>query len=398
MHNPPFRTSAFVLLLGIPLAGLEADVLHLRNGDRISGTVTGITDSAIRVTTEYAGDIEVGREAVFALETDGNFTVQREDGTPVEGQLTLEGGVPGVLTTAGFVPAPMTGLVVTVEPEPVAEEGKPKKWSGFVESGLTIRSGNTDTTDFTFKSSAERAGDWTKLTLTLSADYGEAESIINTRRYKSEGKWKGYLTDRFYLLGLTSAEQDDGRKLDLRLAAGAGAGYTFIENESRHLSLEAGVEHTWERWNPFTPQERTDTRNRIRTGAFERLAALTGQIDGEGSFGFGDWNELRLILLDIRDPLRDYETRENDFVSARITGEFTQRLFKESTLSEKAVLLPNLEDFGEYRFTNELALMTPLTKALDLRVSLESEYDSLAEESDVDAWNHMLKTGLRYKF
>lgn len=388
--------SLFPAFLALHVAA-TADTVYLNNGDRISGSVSGITASSIQITTDYAGDLELQRAAVFALDTDNSFTVQLDDGTTVEGPLTLQGGTPGVETAAGFQPASMSGLVATVEPE-TAEEEKPSIWSGFVESGLTVRSGNTDTIDFSLKSSAERAGEWTKLTLTLGADYGEAESVINTRRYKGEAKWEGYLTERFYLLGLTSAEQDDGRKLDLRATVGAGAGYIFIDNEKRHLSLEAGVEHTWERWNPFTPQERTDTRNRIRNNAYERLATFTGEIDGEGSLDLGRLNELRLIFLDIREPLRDYEVREEEFFGVRFTGEFTQQLFKDSTLSDKLVVLPNLEDVGEYRLTNELAFTTPLTKALNLRASLESEYDSLAEESDVEAWNHMLKTGLRYEF
>ncbi|MCL4693053.1 MAG: DUF481 domain-containing protein [Candidatus Hydrogenedentes bacterium] len=397
MHSTLHRAVGLVPILLALHTPAFADTVYLNNGDRISGTVSGITAATIRITTDYAGDLEVQRAAVFALDTDGSFAVQLEDGTTVEGPLTLQGGTPGVETAAGFQPASMTGLVATVEPE-TAEEEKPSIWSGFVESGLTVRSGNTDTIDFSLKSSAERAGEWTKLTLTLGADYGEAESVINTRRYKGEAKWEGYLTERFYLLGLTSAEQDDGRKLDLRATVGAGAGYIFIDNETRHLSLEAGVEHTWERWNPFTPQERTDTRNRIRNDAFQRLATFAGEIDGEGGLDPSRWNELRLIFLDIREPLRNYETRENDFFGVRITGEFTQQLFTDSTLSEKVVVLPNLEDFGEYRLINELAFTTPLTKALSLRASLESEYDSLAEDSDVEAWNHMLKTGLRYEF
>jgi putative salt-induced outer membrane protein YdiY len=397
MYTTLFRMFGILFLLVILHLSATADTIYLNNGDRISGTVIAVTESAVRVTTEYAGDLEVQRIAIFALDTDANFVVQLADGATVEGPLTLQGGTPGVETAAGFEPASMSGLVATVEPES-AEEDKPSIWSGFVESGLTMRSGNTDTIDFSLRSSVERAGEWTKLTLTLAADYGEAESIINTRRYKGEAKWEGYLTERFYLLGLTSAEQDDGRKLDLRATVGAGAGYIFIDNETRHLSLEAGVEHTWERWNPFTPQERTDTRNRIRNDAFERLAAFAGEIDGEGGLDPSRWNELRLIFLDIREPLRDYDVREEEFFGLRITGEYSQQLFKDSTFSDKLVVLPNLEDFGEYRLINEFAFTTPLTKALSLRASLESEYDSLAEESDVEAWNHLLKTGLRYEF
>ncbi len=384
-----------ILLATIHMAAV-ADTVYLHNGDRISGTVTGISDETVRITTDYAGDVEVQRTAILALDTERSFTVQRDNGTTVTGPLTLEDGTPGVRTGSGFVPAPIAGLVSAVEPAPANPEGTPSLWSGFVESGLTLRSGNTDTTDFLFKSSATRDGEWTELTLTLSADYGEAESIINTRRYKGEAKWKGYLTDRFYLLGVASAEHDDGRKLDLRGTAGAGAGYAFIDNEKRHLSLEAGLEYAWERWNPLTPQERDETRNAIRTSAIERLSSLTAQINGD--INLSDVRNLRLIFKDIRDPLRGFESREEDYLSARITGEFTQQLFKDSSLSDKLVVLPNLNNFGEFRLTNELAFMTPLTKALNLRVSLESEYDSLAGESNVEDWNHTLKTGLRYEF
>jgi hypothetical protein len=104
------------------------------------------------------------------------------------------------------------------------------------------------------------------------------------------------------------------------------------------------------------------------------------------------------LLLDAVSPLRNAETRDFDDLSLRLSAAYTEKLFRASKLSETLVLYPNLSRSGEFRAVSELLFTTPLSEALLLKVSLRTEYDSLADESGVDAWDNTLLTGLRYAF
>jgi len=48
--------------------------------------------------------------------------------------------------------------------------------------------------------------------------------------------------------------------------------------------------------------------------------------------------------------------------------------------------------------TNELGFTTALSEHLRLRISLLTEYDSVAEEKGVEPWDNYLLTSLRFEF
>jgi len=61
-------------------------------------------------------------------------------------------------------------------------------------------------------------------------------------------------------------------------------------------------------------------------------------------------------------------------------------------------MLPSLDDFGEFRAISEFSFSTPLRDHLKLRISLKTEYDSMARRSGVESWDNLLQAGLRYEF
>jgi len=346
-------------------AGLaDADTVCVENGDRISGTVQQTQNGVLRVDTPYAGTIEIQQDAVTCIERE------------------------------------------PPKPEAVAEvaqaEQKPEttRWSGTVDTAFSWRSGNTDTTDFTLASAAVRTGERNTLTLSGSAAYGKADDVLNTRRYLSEAKWQYYLSECCYVFLLGGAERDDGRKLESRIHVATGVGRDFIKNDRRTLSADIGLDHAWERWGPFTPQEKDATKDQRRSAAWNRLTRWLGEVAaGKAPFSSAQFRTVADALLDLRDPLRQDETRSEEILNVRIATHYKQPLFGKSKLSEALIVLPSTEESGEFRLTSELVFTTPLTENLQLKTSLRNEYDSSAEEnSGVDAWDHTLLTGIGYEF
>ena len=381
----------------------DADRIVLSNGDRITGNLVTIAEGVATINTEYAGDITVQMEMIGVIETETACFVYMADNEVVAGRLEqLEEGM-GIRTEDAvhtIVPSEIAALSRTDEGlDTIINPPPPKKWSGAVDLGLALRTGNTDTTDFNFTAGVKRTGERNTLSLNFSAVYGTVDDVLNTRRYQADYRWQYYLKERMYLYTLGLAERDDGRKLEYRLQGGLGLGYDFIKQEKRSLSADIGATYTREQWNSFTPWERTATRNAIRSGAFNDLYTTLLELGAGTVFTPRETlQKIYDILLDIRSPLRDFEERREDYVNLRLGLNYTQTVFKTSTLSEVLVLMPNLDEIEEFRAVSELALVTPLTEKLNLKTALKTEYDSLAEERGVEAWDNTLMTQFSYTF
>lgn len=407
------RTLSTYLLALSCTAAAHADTLYLQNGDRVSGHLLEMDAGAATILTGYAGAVTIVRDAIAALETDTARTLHLGDGGTVTGRLTVEDGEGALECPEGPRPLPLAQVAAVTRLEPDGDEppppgleavpeetgapSPPRVWTGSVESSLALRSGNTDTTDFTLAAALRRERERHALDLKVSGAYGEADERINTRRMAGEARWQWYLTEPLYLYLLGGAERDDGRKLDVRLYTAAGLGYDIIAAGRRALSADAGLDYKWERWNPYTPAARDDARRGIRAAALAQLPdALAGL--AAGGLSLAGLEQAGGLLRDVASPLRNADTRSNDDISLRLSATYTETLFKVSKLSENLVFYPNLTQTGEFRAVSELSFTTPLSEALLLKISLRTEYDSLAEESGVDPWDNTLLTGLRYEF
>ncbi|MCK5862162.1 MAG: DUF481 domain-containing protein, partial [Candidatus Hydrogenedentes bacterium] len=144
---------------------------------------------------------------------------------------------------------------------------------------------------------------------------------------------------------------------------------------------------------------RTAMRDSIRGAAYDDMyTALLDIGNGVVNTPRDVLDLLHGILGDLRDPLRDYTSSTEGYVNLRLGVSYSQQIFRATTLSEEFVLMPNLNEIGEFRAVSELALTTPLSDALSLSTSLKTEYDSMADERGVERWDNTLMTQLSYRF
>lgn len=403
LKRPIYRSLALILLGYALVQTATADIIHLGNGDRITGEVQSLAKGILTIKTDYAGHLAITMEAVTHIESAAPLAILLSDENILEGVLTLREGAMGIETAEAWMPVSVTDIAAAsrdaAELAALAAPEVSKLWGGTVDLGAALRSGNTDTTDVKFSVTATRSGERNTLKLGVSAAYGAADGTLNTRRYSGDFRWQYYLQERLYLYTLGMAERDDGRKLDLRLQGGGGLGYEFIKREKTTLAADLGLTYTYEKWVPLTPWEEDRIKGDIRGRAFNRLYdIITSRLFSGQAFSQDTGNALYGILADIRSPLRSYSRRTESYPNLRIGTQFSQVLFKTSKLTEDLTLLPNLEDLGEFRALSELAFTTPVTDSISLRTSLKSEYDSLARQKAIESWDHTLMTEIRYSF
>ncbi len=396
-------TVAMVVLLGMGGVATSADVVRLHNGDVLSGHFESLREGTVTLTTDYAGTISIRQDAVLSIKTEAAMTVRLRDGVEMEATLQPKDDGQWLVFSSGDLCADFTAIE-SIErapetPETVPEPPRPKRWGATVDATLSMRQGNTDTMDTSFGVEVVRKGDRHVSTLALSGGYGEADGYINTRRYKGVAKHQFYPIDKLYLFAAGGAERDYGRKLDVRAHGSGGVGYDFLQRDSLKFSADIGLDYTWDRWMPYTPRGKDEEKSKRRSQAGLRLsqqiAALSATPPGnlvQALEGIAD------TLYVIRDPLRGSASREEDSISLHLGAYYEQTLFWKSSLTERLTLLPSLDDFGEFRAISELGFNTPLMEHLKLRISLKTEYDSMARRSGVESWDNLLQAGLRYEF
>ncbi len=289
-------------------------------------------------------------------------TVQHSDSkdtitiiTPYAGEITVDRNAISQIETQTEENA---ATEVKVAPKPVEKKKEKKKWSGKAISSMSMRSGETESLDAEIGIELKRKWDGDTLTISGTGQYGSVDSEINIRSVEALARLQHYLGDKLYFYGHAGSEHDAGRRLQLRMEGGLGVGYDLIKSDKRKLTLDTGMDYAHELWNKYSITELQDLR-------------------------------------DESDDDIDQETQTKEHIYVHLEARYEQKIFGESKIAENILVLPSIDQLGEYRLTSNLVFTSPLTKQLSLRIALKTIYETSVEDSEV---NNTLMTGLQYSF
>ena len=139
------RADAWLLAaLSLFLCGApRADVVLLKNGDRLTGSVERIRNGKVELRTPWAGTVAIDAGAIESVTTDGEVTVVMKDYSRLVGPLRPVAGRIAVQADANAAPVPVDPQRVQVMlPGRVTE----RDWriTGRVNLGLSDSGGNTE--------------------------------------------------------------------------------------------------------------------------------------------------------------------------------------------------------------------------------------------------------------
>jgi putative salt-induced outer membrane protein YdiY len=257
--------TVFTLAVAAPAA--RADVVHLANGDRLTGSVAGLTDGELTLSTAYASELKIDWSQVSALVTDGPLTVELDDGRRLrgvaaeapdgvaEGTLTLRPPTPEETATETAESAKIAQSTVVSEPltlpfAAVAGLNPPRVpgtfWSGSVSASVSSTSGNTDS-DRTYLA-GELVARAEPHRVTLGADLNQAseDGVDTVSRTHAYLRYDRFFGPRWYLDANASATEDQFQDLDLRTTIGLAAGHQISDDDTLRLGIELGVSYVEE--------------------------------------------------------------------------------------------------------------------------------------------------------
>jgi hypothetical protein len=354
----PLAFAGLLLLLLFTSGALQAEsiILHLKNGDRIAGTIVSEDTNRVLITTPWIKELAVPpaqierREKVVAATPPAT---NAPAATNVVAQ--TKASPPGQPAITNLIPSAAPGTPVAVMPvvQPKPQTPKPKHWKGELKIGADFLFGAKDQQIYygRFKLVYERPYDsnpkqFFRNIFDYGMDYGWTEtpgstnsdrSLLSANRMDGNDKTDFDIGRRkIFVYNLAGAGYDQIRKIDLHYEEGPGVGYHLFTLTNFVMNTEAGFN--------YQVQNRSSTRT-LTNGA-----------------------------------LQNFNTTVEKFYY-RLAEDLTWKFNKRFTLSEKLEFCPQAEDVQQFRARFESTISYGIWQNVALNLSLLDMYDTQPTKS-----------------
>ena len=219
------------LLACAALRGAHADVILMRNGDRISGEALAMAGGKLGVRTAYAGEITLEGREVAAIESDRPLAVmlQGED-APVLRRLQ-----------AGMDLA----RIAYLNPKP-HESGTGTTYTGRAALSASYASGNAASRRLYGDAELTARAAGYRYQLGGKVERRSEPGAQPASAWRATGSHDRFLSTARFLYVRGALEHDRAKDLALRSAAGAGMGAELVQSERAGVSLRAGLDYVSE--------------------------------------------------------------------------------------------------------------------------------------------------------
>ncbi len=331
-----------------------ADQITMKNGDRLSGTIVTSDAKTLVLKTEYADAVTIKWDFVQQIESSQPLYVGTKGGQVVIGPVTTSGDKLVMATkesgSVAVAKADVTSLRNADEEkkteaalERLQHPHLADLWTGSLDTGLGLVTGNSQSTNVTLGLNAVRAATRDKITYYTNGAFSRStvNGVASTTAQAIAGgvRYDLNLSDKAFAFGTVDLFNDRFQALDLRTVLGAGGGYHTVKNDRTSLDLLLGA-------------------------AFDR---------------------------------ESFTTFNRSSAEVLLGETFTHKFFASSSFNEALFFYPNLSSTGDFRSTFSLGLTTKVTKVLSWQTSFNDFY--LSNPVPGKKTNDLLlSTGLRLTF
>ena len=323
-----------LLLLAVTLGEVRAEkiILHLKNGDRVAGTIVSEDTNRVTITTSWIKELAVPVAQIERREAVPPEAVAPKTNAPAATAPALaekKAPPPGQPAITNLVPSAQPGVPVAVMPvlQPKPQTPKPKRWKGEVKLGADFLFGAKEQQIYygRFKLAYERPYDsnpkqFFRNIFDYGIDYGRTDGVLSSDRMDGSDKTDFDIGKRkIFVYNLAGVGYDTIRKIDIHYEVGPGVGYHLFTLTNFVLNIEGGFN--------YQVQHRSDHT-------------------------------------------------ETEKFYYRLAEDLTWKLSKRFTLTEKLEFCPQVEDVQQYRARFESTLSYGFWQNLALNLSVLDLYDT----------------------
>lgn len=359
-----FLAAILVILSIAPAVFADStDTVTLKNGDRLTGTVSAIDGQQVTLTTDAAGEVKIKWSSVQALTTQKAFYVATPDEKTITGSLSYDGTNLIVHTSSGDVTLPITQTIVvrsTDQQQAYEKSLHPRfidDWAGGLNIGLALARGNSDTTTFNTAFAGDRKTLSDEIKLSVSSIYATsgtstsgAAGGVTADEILAGAAYNKNITKKLFAFASGAFTHDALEDLNLQGIYSGGLGWHAINTPKTTLDLNLGLNYT---------------RASYSSGASGTTAAVSVNRNFPG-------------------------------VTA---GEAFMHKFGESTVfTETFTIYPTLTELDQYSFALNTSVVTKIKKWLGWQTTLTDNYVANPPIAGTVPNDVVLSTGFNLSF
>jgi len=345
-----WQLAALVFLLVFSQV-MFADHVTLKNGDRLTGTISKSDDKTLVIKTEFAGEVTVQWPAVEEIKSSQPLHVQLKSGQTVVGSVETADGKLNVTTASNGVVAEPEDVVTALRSD--SEEQVYQKslhptltqsWVGAATVGFALTGGNSQTKSLALAFTADRKTAHDEISMYANSAYATNDApgavpSVTANTIQAGARYAHDLVPRLFAFGSADFQTDALQSLNLRSIFTGGLGFHVVKTGQTTFDVLGGVNYTRESYVGLT----------------------------------------------------------NNFPALTLGEELTQKLGKTTVLTEKLYFFPNLDQTGQYLGTFNFGTVTKISKWLGWQNAFGDIYVTNPpfgkKQNDV-----LLTTGLNFAF
>lgn len=237
---------------------LWADQVVLKNGDRVTGTITKSDGKTLVLKTASMGEVTIQWSAIDVISSDQPLHIATQGGKTLVGKVNTSDGNVSVTTTSGEVQTVPTGDVTALrsDQEQAAYEKSLhptmlQNWNVGGTVGFALTRGNSETKNLSLAFTGDRKGNHDEITMYANTVYATNDAPgatpgVTANVTQGGARYSHDLTSRIFAFGSADFQSDALQALNLRSILGGGLGLHAIKTSQTTLDLFAGANYTRE--------------------------------------------------------------------------------------------------------------------------------------------------------
>lgn len=245
MNRFTLKLAVLAVLCIAPAAhASEPDVVVVKSGNRMTGSVSELSRGTLTFSIEGAGSVDINWHNVVSLQSSQNLDVHLASGvryagtvsSPAEGKLEIK-------TASGPQVVDMKD-VVRIKP---VEATFGQRTSGSIDLGFEVLQAN-DEIDLTLNAEVENRTKNYLTTTSFDSLWRRRNGDDNQLRNFFDVGSRRYLARRWFVLGQFDIQQDQEMDLDFRTLVSGSLGRTLVENNHAVFAAYAGFDYNHENY------------------------------------------------------------------------------------------------------------------------------------------------------
>lgn len=234
---------------------LRADVVETKNGARLVGKVTKISDGIVAMKTDFAGDLVVKQSEVTHITTDEPVTVRLASGTVLQGRIGGEAGAVTITGPDGQLTTKVEKVAATwpagaEDPEIAALR---RHWAYEAALDVTGKTGNKEQLGTAVSARATLKTAQDTLQFYTAYDRQVADGAKSADQFKAGSDYQNNFAGRRSWYVRDEGGFDRVKDIDLYNVVAAGVGYDVIKAPKHTLTGRTGLSYRYEGYrNPAT--------------------------------------------------------------------------------------------------------------------------------------------------